>query len=166
MKKPQISLIAALAKNRVIGAENGMPWHLPADLAWFKQQTLAKPVIMGKQTFLSIGRPLPNRHNIILSRQAAQQGEATISWVNSIEQAIATAGNVAEIMVIGGGYVYQQFLPLADKLYLTHIHALLIGDTYFPDYTEQTWQQQFFAAHLADARNAYDYDFEILQRVG
>ena len=116
-----ISLIAALAVDRVIGMENAMPWNLPADLAWFKRNTLNKPVIMGRHTWESIGRPLPGRKNIILSSQPGTDDRVT--WVKSVDEAIAACGDVPEIMVIGGGRVYEQFLPKAQKLYLTHIDA-------------------------------------------
>lgn len=124
-----ISLIAALAVDRVIGMENAMPWNLPADLAWFKRNTLNKPVIMGRHTWESIGRPLPGRKNIILSSQPGTDDRVT--WVKSVDEAIAACGDVPEIMVIGGGRVYEQFLPKAQKLYLTHIDAEVEGDTHF-----------------------------------
>lgn len=123
-----ISLIAALAVDRVIGMENAMPWNLPADLAWFKRNTLNKPVIMGRHTWESIGRPLPGRKNIILSSQPGTDDRVT--WVKSVDEAIAACGDVPEIMVIGGGRVYEQFLPKAQKLYLTHIDAEVEGDTH------------------------------------
>ncbi|WP_016601162.1 type 3 dihydrofolate reductase, partial [Yersinia pestis] len=103
-----ISLIAALAADRVIGMENAMPWHLPADLAWFKRNTLNKPVIMGRKTFESIGRPLPGRLNIVISSQPGT--DERVTWAASIEEALAFAGNAEEVMVMGGGRVYKQFL--------------------------------------------------------
>ncbi|AKJ41346.1 dihydrofolate reductase [Pragia fontium] len=157
-----ISLIAAMAANRVIGADNAMPWHLPADLAWFKQNTLNKPIIMGRNTYESIGRPLPGRLNIVISRQP--QTDDRVTWVTSLEQAIEAAGQVDEVMIIGGGRVYQQALSCADRLYLTHIDAELQGDTHFPDYQQYAWRQTFSQQHPADERNQYDYRFEILQR--
>ena len=116
-----ISLIAALAVDRVIGMENAMPWNLPADLAWFKRNTLNKPVVMGRLTWESIGRPLPGRKNIVISSKPGSDDR--VQWVSSVEEAIAACGDVEEIMVIGGGRVYEQFLPKAQKLYLTHIDA-------------------------------------------
>ena len=136
-----ISLIAALAVDRVIGMENAMPWNLPADLAWFKRNTLNKPVIMGRNTWESIGRPLPGRKNIILSSQPGTDDRVT--WVKSVDEAIAACGDVPEIMVIGGGRVYEQFLPKAQKLYLTHIDAEVEGDTHFPDYEPDDWESVF-----------------------
>ncbi|MCX8649217.1 type 3 dihydrofolate reductase [Gilliamella sp. B2776] len=163
-----LSVIVAMAHHRVIGQNNQMPWHLPADLAWFKKNTLHKPVIMGRKTFESIGRPLPNRHNIIVSRQAVSDLNANpnISWVQSIEAALSLvqAQHVEEAFVIGGGNIYQQVLPLINRLYLTHIDADLQGDTYFPDYLPEQWQVIYQQDHQADEQNSYPYQFEILER--
>ncbi|WP_197091741.1 type 3 dihydrofolate reductase [Serratia oryzae] len=157
-----ISLIAALAADRVIGMENAMPWHLPADLAWFKRNTLNKPVIMGRKTFESIGRPLPGRHNIVLSSQPGT--EEGVTWVSSLDEALAAAGQVEEVMVMGGGRVYTQFLSRANRLYLTHIDAEVEGDTHFPDYEPDEWETSFSEFHDADALNSHGYCFEILER--
>lgn len=157
-----ISLIAAMAADRVIGMDNAMPWHLPADLAWFKRQTLDKPVIMGRRTWESIGRPLPGRLNIVIS---SQPGDAEgVSWVASIDEALQAAGEVDEVMVIGGGRIYEQLLPRADRLYLTHIDAEVVGDTTFPDFEPEEWQSTFSEFHDADEKNSHSFCFEILQR--
>lgn len=157
-----ISLIAAMAEDRVIGKDNQMPWHLPADLAWFKQNTLNKPIIMGRKTYESIGRPLPGRHNIVLSRQAGD--DERVKWVTSAQDALAAAGDVEEVMIIGGGNIYQQFLPFATRLYITQIEAKLAGDTTFPDYTQQSWKIVHSESHQPDEKNAYSYRFEILEK--
>ena len=147
-----ISLIAALAADRVIGMENAMPWHLPADLAWFKRNTLNKPVIMGRKTFESIGRPLPGRLNIVMSSQpGAHDG---VTWVSSVDAAIAAAGDVEEVMVMGGGHVYGQFLARAE----------VEGDTHFPDYEPDVWESTFSEFHDADEQNSHGFCFEILDR--
>ena len=163
-----LSVIVAMAHNRVIGLNNQMPWYLPADLAWFKKNTLNKPVIMGRKTFESIGRPLPNRHNIVISRQIEPSDNkiSNVSWVKSIDEAIslAQAQQPDEVFIIGGGNIYQQVLPLIDRLYLTHIDAELQGDTYFPDYLSEQWQVIYQQDHQADEKNSYPYQFEILQR--
>ncbi len=157
-----ISLIAAMAADRVIGMDNAMPWHLPADLAWFKRQTLDKPVIMGRRTWESIGRPLPGRLNIVIS---SQPGDAEgVSWVTSVDEALQAAGEVEEVMVIGGGRIYEQLLPRADRLYLTHIDAEVVGDTTFPDFEPEEWQSTFSEFHDADEKNSHSFCFEILQR--
>lgn len=158
-----ISLIAALAADRVIGMENAMPWDLPADLAWFKRNTLNKPVIMGRLTWESIGRPLPGRHNIVVSSQPAKNTD-NVTWVTSLEAALAAAGDVEEIMVIGGGRIYEQMLDRADRIYLTHIDAEVEGDTHFPDYEPDEWQSVFSEFHDADEKNSHSYCFEILER--
>ncbi|MXP49349.1 type 3 dihydrofolate reductase [Pantoea sp. Eser] len=157
-----ISLIAALAADRIIGMDNAMPWDLPADLAWFKRNTLKKPVIMGRLTFESVGRPLPGRLNIVVS---SEPGTAEgVTWVTSLDAALQAAGDAEEVMVIGGGRIYEQMLPRADRLYLTHIDAEVEGDTQFPDYEPDEWQSTFSEFHDADAQNSHGYCFEILDR--
>ena len=163
-----LSIIVAIANNRVIGLNNQMPWHMPADLAWFKKNTLNKPVIMGRKTFESIGRPLPNRHNIVISRQANNKASINpnVTWVQSIDEAISLVNKqqVEEAFIIGGGNIYNQVLPLVNRLYLTHIDAQLEGDTYFPNYSQTSWRQIYLEEHKADENNRYDYQFEILER--
>lgn len=158
-----LSLIAAMATDRVIGMDNQMLWHLPADFAWFKQQTLGKPIVMGRKTYESIGRPLPGRKNIVISRQA-QPADEQVTWVRSIEEALAATGDVEEIMVIGGGNLYSQLLPYADRLYLTHVDAELEGDTQFPEYNVEEWEPIFSEFRDADESNCYGLCFEILTR--
>ncbi|WP_332650107.1 type 3 dihydrofolate reductase [Lysinibacillus sp. 54212] len=126
-----ISLIVAFDKNRVMGYENAMPWHLPGDLKYFKEQTMGKPMIMGRKTFESIGRPLPGRRNIVITRNPDYYAEG-IETVSSLEEAIALAGNIPEIMIIGGEQIFKLSLPIADKLYITHIDHEFEGDTFFP----------------------------------
>ncbi|SFN18312.1 dihydrofolate reductase [Izhakiella capsodis] len=157
-----ISLIAAMAADRVIGMENTMPWHLPADLAWFKQHTLNKPVIMGSRTWESIGHPLPLRKNIVISRQHGS-AEGAI-WVNSLQEALVAAGEAGEVMIIGGGDIYRQFIDKANRLYLTHIDAEVEGDTHFPDYEPAQWQSVFSEFHDADDKNSHRCCWEILER--
>lgn len=162
-----LSIIVAMAHSQVIGLNNQMPWHLPADLAWFKKNTLNKPVIMGRKTFESIGKPLPNRHNIVISRQSAVNSNPNISWVKSIDEAIQLTKklNANEVFIIGGGNIYNQVLPLVNRLYLTHIDAYLQGDTYFPDYLPEQWQLIYQEDHKADDKNPYPYQFQILERI-
>lgn len=132
-----ISLIVAHDKNRVIGYENDMPWHLPGDLQYFKETTMGKPVIMGRKTFESIGRPLPGRRNIVITRNASYTADG-IELVGSLEAALALVVDVPEVMVIGGEQIFTQALPLADRLYITLIDYEFVGDTYFPAY--EGWQ--------------------------
>jgi dihydrofolate reductase len=157
-----ISLIAAMATDRVIGMDNAMPWTLPGDLDWFKRNTLGKPVVMGRITYESIGRPLPGRLNIVISRNPGS--DEGVAWVSSIDEALAVADYAEEIMVIGGGKVYELFIPLANRMYLTHIDAEVIGDAHFPDYEPDEWSSVFTEYHDADERNSYGYCFEILER--
>lgn len=157
-------MIVAHADNRVIGKDNDMPWHLPADLAYFKKTTLGKPVIMGRKTYESIGRPLPGRQNIVISRNADYQA-AGVDVVASVDEALAFAKGVEEIMVIGGGAIYEHCLPAADRLYITHIDANVDGDTQFPVYdTENDWQKVSSEHRPADDKNAYDLDFCVYNR--
>ncbi len=157
-----ISLIAALASQRVIGLKNSIPWRLPADLMWFKRHTLNKPVIMGRQTFESIGYQLPGRLNIVLGKSS--KNESGIIWVNSLNDACTAAGNAKEVMVMGGGSIYRQFIESADRMYLTHIDARVNGDTYFPNYKNYKWEASFIEHHDSDKLNTYSYYFEILDR--
>ncbi|MER1987552.1 MAG: dihydrofolate reductase [Solibacillus sp.] len=128
-----ISLIVAHDKNRVIGYENDMPWHLPGDLQYFKEMTMGKPILMGRKTFESIGRPLPGRRNIVITRNDAYDAEG-IETAPSLEAALALVRDAEEIMVIGGEQIFTQALPLAEKLYITLIDHEFVGDTYFPAY--------------------------------
>lgn len=158
-----LSLIVAMTKNHVIGKDNQMPWHLPADLAWFRQNTSGKPVIMGRKTFESIGRPLPNRINIVLSRSPYEH-EGVI-WKESMQSAVDfVQENHEEIMLIGGGELFKQYFSHADKLYLTEIQTELEGDTFFPQFNWQDWRIEFEQHRLADDKNPYDCRFLILSR--
>ncbi|GAC35104.1 type 3 dihydrofolate reductase [Paraglaciecola polaris] len=169
----KIALIAAMANKRVIGLNNQMPWHMPADLQHFKRVTLGKPIIMGRKTYESIGRALPGRLNIVITHdQAYQLADATV--VNSCDNAIATATShlsqqglsdeEQEIMVIGGGTVYQHFLPYSHCLYLTLIALDTPGDTYFPDYSDDGWREVNVESHEPDHKNPHFYQFVTLER--
>ncbi len=143
----RLSLIAAVDKNHVIGQDGRLPWHLPEDFAWFKKITIGKPVIMGRKTFESIGRPLPQRTNIVISRHA--HGTPGVTWVTSLEAALTEAHHqqAEEIMVIGGGEIYRQALPHADRLYLTEVDIIVSGDSFFPDFRAHEWQRTVLATH-------------------
>ena len=158
----KISMIAAMAKDRVIGKDNAMPWHLPADFAWFKQSTMGKPIVMGRKTFESIGRPLPGRLNIVISRNPEFHAEG-VTVVADIAAAKAAAGEVDELMVIGGGSIYDACLAEADRLYLTFIDLAVEGDTCFPDWGPG-WRETFSDTYRADENNAHDMRFVILER--
>lgn len=159
-----LSMIVAHADNRIIGKDNDMPWHLPADLAYFKKTTVGKPIIMGRKTYESIGRPLPGRQNIVISRDENYQADG-IDSVTSVEQAITLAGNVDEVMVIGGGAIYAHCLPFANRLYITHIKAEVEGDTQFPEYdVVKDWQLTQSEQLSANEKNVFDLDFCIYER--
>lgn len=160
-----ISMIAAMAKHRVIGAGNKMPWHLPADLKHFKAITMGKPIIMGRKTYDSIGKALPGRTNIVISRDAQLQlADATV--VSSAESALAAVSGTEEVMIIGGGTIYDTFLPLCHRLYLTQIELEVSGDTYFPDYlSTYHWHKSAEQLLLADEKNACDYQFVTLDKL-
>ncbi|WP_405602396.1 MULTISPECIES: type 3 dihydrofolate reductase [unclassified Pseudoalteromonas] len=160
-----ISMIAAMANNRVIGLENKMPWHLPADLQHFKRITTGKPVIMGRKTFESIGRPLPGRRNIIITRNSKYCAEG-IEIVTTPEAALDLVGDVEEVMIIGGGNIYQQFLEHADRLYLTFIDLDIKGDTQFPDYQKvANWEIKEEESKQADEKNKSSYKFVTLYKI-
>jgi len=160
MKKPTVSIIVAMAKNRVIGKDNDMPWHLPADLQYFRKMTSGKPIIMGRKTYESIGRPLPKRHNIIISRNSDYVVEGC-DVVTSLEKAVEIAGDVEELFIIGGGFLYNQTIDAADKLYLTFIDIDVEGDTFFPNYEHLNTVKVFSEEHSKDEKNPYDYEFTI-----
>lgn len=157
-----ISMIAAMADNRIIGKDNQMPWYLPADFVWFKRCTMGKPVVMGRKTYESIGRPLPGRLNIVISRDDALNIEG-VETVTSIEQALEVAGDVEEVMIIGGGSIYEACLPMANKLYVTHIEAAIDGDTQFPDWGGE-FKETYSEAYQADEKNAYNMRFTVLEK--
>lgn len=162
--KPIISLIAAMAHDGVIGINNKMPWHLPSDMRWFRQHTLGKPTVMGRKTFESFGgKPLPKRSNIIITRDTNYRADDCIV-VTSIEQAIQAAGDVKEIMIIGGGTFYKQMLPGADRLYLTYVEVEIEGDSWFPEFDLHEWQEVERHHQVADEKNCYPHDFVILER--
>jgi len=163
-------MIVATADNNIIGKDNTMPWHLPADLAYFKKMTLGKPIIMGRKTYESIGRPLPGRRNIVISRDESYVAEG-IDTVTSVEHALALVDGsdgsqaVKEIMVIGGGAIYKHCLPNADRLYVTHIKAKVDGDTQFPNYDNASWQKTSSELRSSDEKNAYDLNFCVYERI-
>lgn len=158
----KISLISALANNRVIGYRNQLPWHLPADLRHFKALTLGKPILMGRRTYESIGKPLPERRNVVISRQQDFMAPGC-DCVNSVEEALKLTSDAEEVMVIGGANLYQQTLPLADYLYLTLIHHDFHGDTFFPEWKSEEWQEIQRSDFPADLKNPYPYSFIVLK---
>jgi dihydrofolate reductase len=158
-----ISLAVAIAENGVIGSANRLPWRLPADLKHFKAVTMGKPILMGRKTHESIGKPLPGRRNLVLSRDAAFS-VAGVERVGSLEDAIALTAEAPELVVIGGAEVYRLSLPQAQRIYLTRVHASVAGDTRFPDCDWADWREIERGTHPADDKNAYAMTFLTLQR--
>jgi len=161
--RPRISLIAALADDRAIGANNRLLWRLPADLRHFKRLTVHKPIVMGRKTWESLPGLLPHRTHIVITRNAGYQANGCVI-VHSPAEAIAAAGDVAEIMVVGGAEIYRQFLPLADRMHLTWVHGRFAADAFFPTWPAEQWRQTAREPHRADADNPYDYTFVTLER--
>jgi len=158
-----ISLIAAMASNRVIGINNTLPWHLPADFRHFKAVTMGKPILMGRKTYESIGRPLPGRTNIIITNNPSYSAEGC-SVVNSIEEALVLTQNEEEVMIIGGASFYQQTLAFAQRIYLTIIHHNFEGDAYFIELDHASWREVERVDHPADENNRYPYSFLTLEK--
>jgi dihydrofolate reductase len=164
-KRPKISAIAAMSENHVIGDHNELPWYLPADLKHFKTLTTGHPILMGRKTYESIGMPLPNRTNIILTRNPDFKAPECLV-VQSIEEAVERAStNHDEIFIIGGADVYKQLLPTVDRLYLTIVHYTFEGDAYFPEINPSEWKESSRIRHEADDDNDYAYSFVIYDRV-
>ncbi len=161
--QPLISLIVAMAQNGVIGRGNGLPWRLPEDLKRFREFTLGKPVLMGRKTFESIGRPLPGRANLVLTRDRAWFANGVIS-VHSVDEALLQTRTCDEVVAIGGAEVYRLLLPFARRIYLTHVLADVPGDTYFPAFDATQWEDVECRPHPADERHAYPLTFVTLQR--
>jgi len=157
-----ISLIAAMDKNRLIGRANGLPWHLPADFKHFKEITMAKPVVMGRKTFESIGKALPGRKNIVISRSGFKADG--VVGVDSIESALQAAANAEEVMVIGGASFYEQMIDKADRMYLTHVDAECEGDAWFPDFDDSQWEVVSEQQYDADEKNNYSFTVKCYQR--
>jgi dihydrofolate reductase len=157
-----ISLIVAASANNVIGAKGDLPWRLSADLKRFKALTMGKPIVMGRKTYESIGRPLPGRQNIVITRNTDFVADGCYV-VTSIEAAIDAAGDAEEIMIIGGSHIYEAFLPRADRIYLTRVQAEVEGDAYLPHIDNDKWQEVSAKSHAADDSNDHDVVFSILE---
>lgn len=160
-----VSIIAAVADNGVIGLKNSLPWHLPADFKYFKEITMAKPIVMGLKTFKSIGeKPLPGRKNIILNDDPNYKAPEGCFTVRSIEDLLEMEKDEKEIMICGGASVYKQFLPLSQRLYLTFVHHNFEGDTFFPEFNKNEWQEIKRIDNKADEKNKFDYSFVVYER--
>lgn len=161
--RPRITFVVAMSENRVIGLDNTLPWKLPADLRHFKHTTMGKPVLMGRKTFESIGRALPGRRNIVVSRNPGFEA-AGCETVASIDEAMASVAREPEVMVIGGASFYEQLLPRADRIHLTLVHAVIEGDAFFPELDPTQWREVSREDHAADERNPHAYSFLLYER--
>ena len=163
VSRPSISLVVARARNGVIGRDNALPWRLPEDLRHFKALTMGKPMLMGRRTFEAIGRALPGRLNLVLTRDPSWHAPGAIA-VHSLEEAFARAQSAPELMVIGGAELFSLVLPLAERVYLTDVHGTMPGDTRFPDLASEEWRELERRVHAADADHAHAMTFRTLQR--
>lgn len=154
-----IALIACMDRNRLIGQGNKLPWHLPAELKFFKATTMGHTVVMGRKTFESIGKPLPGRHNIVLTRDKSYQAEG-VEIVYSLEDVLKRE---EDMFIIGGAHIYEQFMPHADKLYITRIEAEFAGDAYFPE-IDSSWQLVKSEPGVTDEQNPYPYSFNTYEK--
>jgi len=165
----KIVLIAAFAQNSVVGINNTLPWHLPEDLKYFKRTTSGKAIIMGRKTYDSIGRPLPNRTNIVITRNSEFKAEG-VQVVSNLQAAIDLAkevnfiNGVEEVMIIGGASIYKEALPQAERLYITHVHADVEGDAYFPEVDFSQWKESSRDDYTASEKNPYDYSFVVYDK--
>lgn len=164
MSQAVLSLIAAMADDRAIGIDNRLPWRLPADMQWFRRQTLGKPIVMGRRTFESFGgKSLPQRTNIVITTDKAYRAEGAVV-VNSIDAALAAAGEAEEVMIIGGESFYRQMLPRADRFYLTLVHGKFEADAWFPEFDWNEWREVTREEHPVDEKNAWACSFIVLER--
>ena len=162
---PQISIIVAMAENRVIGRNNDLPWRLPADLQHFKALTVGKPIIMGRKTWESLPGLLPDRSHIVVTGDAYYRAEGC-RVVHTLDEAVSAAGDAPEVMVIGGAMLYGEAIPRAERIYLTEVHAEVEGDVYFPEFPRDEWRERERERFPADDKNALPYSFLVLERHG
>lgn len=160
----QISIVVALTDDLLIGANNRLIWHMPEDIKYFRKLTLGKPVVMGRKTYESIGKPLPQRRNIVISRQKDLQIPGCEVY-DSLDKALAALSNYPEVMIIGGAEIYKDALPITDILYLTYIHHDFKGDTYFPPWNPDEWEEIEHQDCEPDEVNKYPYSFVTLRRI-
>ncbi len=159
----ELSIVVAMSENRVIGKDNQLPWHLPADLRHFKAVTMGKPILMGRKTHESIGRALPGRQNVVVTRQRGYNAKGCTVAL-SVDAALAVCADAAEVMVIGGAQLYRELLPRSTRLYLTLVHAVIEGDAFFPEIDPTIWRETGRTDHAADENNGLAFSFVTLQR--
>jgi len=158
------SLVVAVARNGVIGRDNQLPWKLPDDMAYFKKVTMGHPVVMGRRTWESIGKPLPGRDNIVVTHNVGYSAPGC-RVVHSLAEAWHAAADAAEVSVIGGTTLFEETLPIADRIHLTEVEADVPGDTFFPPFDRARWRETEVLRHAADARHAYPFRIVVLDRI-
>lgn len=157
------SLVVAVSRNGVIGRDNQLPWRLPADLAYFKRVTMGHPILMGRRTYDSIGKPLPGRTNLVVTRQRDFQAPGCVV-VHSLVEAWGAAGEASEVSIIGGTEIFRETLPIADRIHLTEVEAEVEGDTFFPEFDRGEWRETEVLRHAADERHGYPFRIVVLDR--
>ena len=163
MSPATITLVVAVADNGVIGRDNALPWHLPDDLKRFKRLTLGKPIVMGRKTFESIGKPLPGRQNIVVTRDTNYHREG-VTVVHDADAALHAAGDAPEVMVIGGAELFRTLLPRASRLHLTRVHGNIEGDVFWPAPDDRQWRVVERESHSADERHVWPMTFEVWEK--
>jgi dihydrofolate reductase len=163
VSKPLVTLIVAVADTGVIGRDNTLPWHLPEDLKRFKRLTMGKPIVMGRKTYESIGKPLPGRQNIVLTRDANYRRDG-VTVVHDVDAALRAGGEAPEIMIIGGADLFRVFLPRAGRVHLTRVHGDIAGDVLWPELDRREWNAVEREAHAADERHAWPMTFEVWEK--
>lgn len=158
-----LSMIVAMGENNAIGKDNDLLWHLPEDFKHFKKTTMGKPILMGRKTYESIGKPLPGRENIVITRDKRFTAEG-VTIVNSIDAALSASEQYDEVMIIGGASFYQQMLPMVDRLYITLVHQTFEADAFFPDINMNEWAEIERSEYAADERHAYDFSFVTFEK--
>ena len=156
-----ISFVVAMDENRAIGKDNDLPWYLPNDLKHFKNVTMGKPIVMGRKTYESIGKPLPGRENIVVTRDEHYQAEGT-TVVHSVDEVLKKEAE--ELCVIGGTVIFKLFMPVADRLYVTEIHHTFDADTYFPEINRDEWREVSRESGTVDEKNKYPHDFVVYEK--
>jgi len=164
LTKMIISFIVAMGRNREISNKGKLPWHMPTDLKYYRDMTRGKTIIMGRKTLDSMKRPMPDRVNIVMTRDKNFKAEGCII-VHSVDEALKAAGNVDEVMVTGGADIFKLFFPKADRIYLTKIDGDFEADVFFPEFDIKEWKETSYEEHEKDAENPYDYVFVVLERV-
>jgi dihydrofolate reductase len=160
---PVITLVVAVSDNEVIGRDNQLPWHLPEDLKHFKRVTMGKPIVMGRRTYESIGKPLPGRQNIVVTRSPNYHAGG-VTVVAGVDAALAAAGDAPEVMVIGGAELFRLFLPRTGRVHLTRVHGQIPGDVFWQPLDARAWHRVSLESHRADERHAWDLSFEVWEK--